>query len=324
MTVAVLVNERQELTPIMATLLLGQRAAARGWDVVYIGVEDLSWDEGLRGRGVRLRADEGPEQAVARLRSGEPSTVRLGEGDLLLLRTNPARDPERVGQHRAALHLAVLARDQGVTVLNDPESLDRVGSKLFLLELGEDVRPRQVVTSSLDDLRAFAAAEDGPTVLKPLWGTRGIGVALVPKGDDGRLAHVASELLADGPVVAQGYIPEAPEGDTRVLMLEGAPIRVDGQVAAVRRVPAAGEFRSNVHLGGKAAQAVWDERLQRVADVVGPVLADRGIFLAGLDVVGSRVVEVNVFAPGGFLNAAQFNGVDFLQPVLDALEARRG
>jgi len=321
--VVVLVNEVPELTPIMATTLIGL-GCARRWPTWFVGVSDVAWVGGrLVGRGVRA-ADEPSTAFVARAPGAEQARVELGSGDLLLLRTNPARDPDRAMEHKAALHLAVMARDQGVTVLNDPESLERVGSKLFLLELGEDVRPRQVVSASLADLRAFADAEDGPVVLKPLWGTRGIGVVKVDAGDAAGLEAAAGELLADGHVVAQEYLPEAPAGDVRVLMLEGAPITVDGHRAAVRRVPAPGEFRSNVHLGGTPAPAAWSEALETVSGKVGPELARRGIFLAGLDVVGRKVVEVNVFAPGGFQNAGQQAGVDFLEPVLDALERRLG
>jgi glutathione synthase len=248
--------------------------------------------------------------------------VALLPGDLLMLRTNPARDPDRLGFHRACFAFARMARDQGVTVLNDPDAIERAGSKLYLLELPQEIRPRQLVTARFDELLAFARAEPGPVVLKPLWGTRGDGVVLVARGDEAALRTEAETLIASGPLVAQEYLHAAPQGDTRVLMLDGEVITIEGKRCAVRRVPQPGEFRSNVHLGAEPAPAVWSEGLDRVARTVGPYLKATGVFLAGIDVVGEHLVEVNSYAPGGFMNAEAQEGVDFLGAVLDAALAR--
>lgn len=326
MRIAILVNDPFELTSIMTTTLFACRMAARGHTTLMVGVEGFCWGakDGPVVRGLAVPNASGPVHALRRMRECAEVEFDLRPGDVLLLRTNPARDPRRAEIHRATLGLARIARRRGVIVLNDPDCIERVGNKLYLLELPGSVRPRQVVSSALRELLAFAHAEPGPVVLKPLWGTRGDGVSKVDVRSEGTdlLVQRAIGLLDSGPVVAQEYLEDAPAGDTRVLVLEGEVIEVDGRVAAVRRVPQPGEFRSNVHLGASAAAGQWTPRLASVIETVGGHLRDAGVFLAGVDVVGHKVVEVNAYAPGGFMNAEQFEGADFIGAVLDAIQER--
>lgn len=323
MTLLVLVNDVAEQKATMASWLLSWRAMRRGTRALLCGVRELSWtDDGLRALAAPVRGGDDSGRALAATKSGRRETVLLEAGDVLLLRTNPARDPDRAGHHLAAFGMARLALRSGVIVLNEPDAIERVGHKLFLAELPDHVRPRQLVTSRWPELLAFAQDEDAPVVIKPLYGTRGDGVAKVDVRSQGRerLLDMASELLSQGPVVVQEYLPAALRGDTRVLMLEGRALVVDGRKAAVRRVPQAGEFRSNVHLGASAAAGEWTEEIAMAVEAVGPVLRKAGVFLAGLDVVGDKVVEVNAYAPGGFGDAEAFEGVDFLGAVLDCVE----
>lgn len=327
MRLVVLGNDVAELKASMATWLIAWTSARRGIPTTLAGIEHLSWGAGgLRVHGPRVTQQADSAAALGATKRSTPGTLELGRGDVLLLRTNPARDPDRAGHHRAALGLARIARDRGVTVLNDPDVIERAGSKLYLHELPPEIRPRQLVTSRWAELLAFAHSEPGPVVLKPLWGTRGEGVSKVDLHTEPpeALLGVAEPLLAIGPVVAQEYLVAAPKGDTRVLMLDGEVIEVRGKRAAVRRVPKPGEFRSNVHLGASAAPAIWDAGLERVVRIAGPVLRDSGVFLAGMDVVGEHIVEVNTYAPGGFQNAEIHEGVDFLGAVIDAVIAKVG
>ena len=327
MRIAILVNDPGELTPVMTTTLLGWELARRGHTCLFVGVERLSWGaNGPRVRGNVLPASGTAEQALDRSLDATEVVFDLRPGDVLLLRTNAARDPERSALHRAAYAMARIASDQGVVVLNHPDAIERVGTKLYLLELPERIRPRQVVSAELRELLAFAQREPGPIVMKPLWGTRGDGVYKVDVRSEGAeaLVEVAVALLDSGPVVAQEYLVDAPAGDTRVLILDGAVINVGGHRAAVRRVPQPGEFRSNVHLGASPAAAVWTPELAEAVATVGSWLMAAGVFLAGADVVGGKLVEVNVAAPGGVMNAEQFEQVDFLGAICDAIERKVG
>ena len=124
--------------------------------------------------------------------------------------------------------------------------------------------------------------------------------------------------------MAQGFVPEAVDGDVRVLLVNGAPLMVDGAFAAVRRRPPKGDFRSNVFRGGAAERVTEIPGVEAIAAAVAPQLAADGLFFVGLDLIGSKVVEVNVFSPGGLGDAERFSGVDFTTPLLDAFEVAAG
>ena len=126
----------------------------------------------------------------------------------------------------------------------------------------------------------------------------------------------------DGYVVAQEYLPAASEGDMRLFLMDGRPLEVDGHYAAFRRVPPEGDGRSNMSAGGTSAPAEVDDTVLALAEAVGPKLVEDGMFLAGIDIVGDKLMEVNVFSPGGLGSAGEFGGVDFAAGVIDALAAK--
>jgi len=326
MHVAFLVNGIEDLSPTRATTRLLHGAAQRGLAVVVGGVQDLSLrPDGrvvLHGRTVVPQDDDAA--SVTAIQLAAPAAVPLGLGDVLMMRTNPPRDPGREPWHAAALDLARIARDEGVVVLNGPDVLARASSKLDLVGLPARLRPATALCSGRGELSRLLDQWGGRAVLKPLRGTRGSGVMRVAKtpGDGWSSLADAMPILSHGPLLAQSYIPEAPDGDVRILILEGRVLRVDGVAAAVRRKPQNGEWRSNVHLGGVAAPANWTPELARVADDTARELRGQGVFFAGIDVVGSRVVEVNVFSPGGLGNIEASTGRDFTRCVLDAMQAR--
>ena len=126
----------------------------------------------------------------------------------------------------------------------------------------------------------------------------------------------------DGFVIAQEYLPAAAEGDTRLFMMNGRPLRVKGKYAAFRRVRTGGDMRSNIHAGGKLAAAVIDDQALHLAEIVRPKLVQDGMFLIGLDIVGDKLMEINVFSPGGLGSAQKFTKVNFCRDVIGALERK--
>jgi glutathione synthase len=240
--------------------------------------------------------------------------------DAVFVRTNPARAAQP-GINDAALGLLALARDRGVVVVNDPDALRTWGSKLSLALVPPQWRPETLITRDPAAIRAFVAERPGGAVVKPLQGTRGQDVFFL-RVDDPNLNAIVSAACRDAWVVAQSYVPEAPEGDTRLVLIDGEPLRIGDHVAAIRRVPGPGDFRSNVHVGARPEPGLFDDRLARIAADVGRELVARHIFLAGLDVIGGKVVEVNVHATGGLFDANRFAGVDFTEAIVDALAAR--
>jgi glutathione synthase len=254
-----------------------------------------------------------------RLVLGAAAPAPLTPAEIVLIRTNPGRDTARGWMHEIVLRMLVMAQKQGVPVVNDPSGLLLASSKLYLSVVPQQYRPLTLISRDRTELRAFFS-EVGRGVLKPLTGSHGRDVFLIDEGTRGNLNQIIEVLTRDGFAMAQSFIPEAPQGDTRLLLLNGVPLTVDGRVAAVRRVPGTGDFRSNVSAGGSAAAGQMTPALSAIAAAVGPRLAADGILLAGLDVIGGSVVEVNTFSPGGLPDAGEFCGVDFLSPVLDAIE----
>ncbi|MBH23032.1 MAG: hypothetical protein CMH57_00965 [Myxococcales bacterium] len=323
MKFTVLVNDVQELEASQTTTMLIAEAATRGHEVHVASVAHLGLSPADRviGLGHRVAPADDRAALLAALKAADAEPIDLSACDVLLLRTNPARDAGRGWAHGAALALARFARDHGVAVFNDPDGLQRADSKLYLSNVPARFRPRTLITTDLDAILAFLDTVDGPAVLKPLQGTWGRDVFKIGPGRE-NIRQIIDVLSRQGYVIAQEFIPEATSGDCRLILLDGQLIEVDGHAAAVQRVPGAGDFRSNIHAGGRATPAVITDAMREVIAAVGPKLRDDGILLAGLDFIGGKLVEINAFATGGFLDAERFTGVRFTPHVLDHIERR--
>lgn len=318
------INEISTLSPSQTTAQLILGLARRGHAVGVFGVDGVSIDpSGQVQLAVRQAATAPSIAAMCAALAQAPEEPRaVSSADAIWLRTNPGRY-SRPDVHGAALAILEIAADRGVAVLNHPLGLHRAETKLYLHHLPESVRPPTLVAQRPGQLRAFVEAAAGPVVLKPLMGTRGTDVFRVRAGAD-NLAQIIDVLCRQGPVMAQGYVPEAVDGDVRVLLVNGAPLKADGAFAAVRRRPPKGDFRSNVFRGGAAERVTEIPGVEAIAAAVAPQLAADGLFFVGLDLIGSKVVEVNVFSPGGLGDAERFGGVDFMTPLLDAFEVAAG
>lgn len=325
MTITFLVNDAADLEPGQTTTMLIRRAVEAGHAVQVVGVADLAASpEGAVRADVRRVDDPAAshEVLVEDIAAAQREPAVLDEADVLFIRTNPARDAGRAWAHDGALALAYLLETRGVHVVNRPEGLRRAASKLYLHHLPESVRPKTLVSADRAALLHFVRGLDGPAVLKPLQGTRGTDVFFVRSPKDKNVRPILDALLRGGFVMAQAFVPEATEGDTRLVVMDGALLEVDGRAAAIRRVPAGDDFRSNIHAGGHAELGVVTEAMRDVVAQVGPQLTHDGIWLAGLDFIGGRIVEVNVFSTGGLRDAERFTGADFTGAVLAALEQR--
>ena len=159
-------------------------------------------------------------------------------------------------------------------------------------------------------------------MLKPLQGSGGTGVFLIDRKESPNLNQIIEAIARDGYVVAQEYLPEAEEGDIRMFIMNGHPLKVDGAYAAFRRRNDTDDMRSNMKAGGSAlAVDVTDEMLHMV-DIIRPKLVADGMFLVGLDIVGSKLMEVNVFTPGGLGSCQALYDVDFAPAVIADLERK--
>ena len=325
MLTTIIVNSAAEIEPKQTTLNLIRVAAERGYTVWVAGVGDLSCPaDGQVMAYVRQLTQthyDSYHTLLDEIRTVEPLFRPLSESDVVLMRTNPARDKRRAPLHTAALALMRMVRDAGTVVLNDPDGLIRASSKLYLQELPAGVKPLTLVSSSQAEIIAFIEKLDGRAVLKPLQGTRGGDVFMVESAKDKNLLQIIDVILRQGLAMVQSFIPEAVNGDTRVLVMNGEILEIDGRPAAFRRIPIGSDFRSNVDVGGKTAQAVITPTMREVVAQVGPFLRRDGLFMVGLDFIGNMICEVNTYSPGGLRAAKKYEDVDFTTPVWDAVIA---
>jgi glutathione synthase len=206
----------------------------------------------------------------------------------------------------------------GVRVVNSPRGLRRAGNKALLPTLAPGDCPAQRVVSSVS-AAARAGAELGPQlVLKPVQGSRGIGVLFV----DTSVADIkplAELLLERGPLIVQRRVPGAEHGDLRVLIVNGKALRVEDRPVVIARRPASGELRSNLHQGASAQLGELGERELSLIERIAPRLVALGLSIVGADLMQGRLLELNVYAPGGVGPFESLTGIDVSSVLLRSL-----
>lgn len=285
-------------------------AQARGYRLFHYDVETLTYEAGevtAHAHPVTVRNVPGDHFTF-----GDPLRLDLGtDVDVVLMRQDPPFD---VG-YITATH--ILERLKGRTlVVNDPAAVRNAPEKVYVLDF-EQFMPPTLVTRSLDEVRRFQA-EHGAIVVKPLHGNGGKAVFLI--SEDGANLSALVELFGQiwrEPFMVQPFLPEVAEGDKRIVL-------VDGKVAgAINRKPGAGEFRSNLAVGGYAESARLTAREQEICDAMGPQLKERGLVFVGIDVIGGKwLTEINVTSPTGIVAISAFNTSDVAGMIWDAIEAR--
>ncbi len=289
-------------------LMLG--AQTRGHKLYHYLADALTWQDGRLYAG----AHEASVQAQPgdHFRLGDFTILDLGRDvDVVLMRQDPPFDLGYI----SATHL--LERIQPETlVVNNPAAVRNAPEKLWVLDFAQYMPPT-VITRSLGVAREFLA-KHGDIVVKPLHGFAGGSVFRI--GPDGRNLASLMELFNATyrePHVLQAFLPEVADGDKRIVL-------VDGEVAgAINRVPAPGDIRSNLAVGGKAAKAELTEREEEICAALGPELKRLGLLFVGIDVIGGKwLTEINVTSPTGIVAIDQFNGTDTPGLIWDAIERR--
>jgi len=329
MRIGFVVNNIHTELPNYTTTRLAMAAVNRGHEAWLIGTGDFAFDP---DDFVRARARAAPKTRYKSLQSfldelrgprGKVQRITADDLDVLMLRNDPAEDRgRRAWAQTAGIMFGRAAMRRGVIVLNDPNGLAKAMNKMYFQLFPEEVRPATLITRDREEVRLFAKESGGDIVIKPLQGSGGQGVFRIRLDDLGNLNQMVEAVSRDGYVVAQEYLPEAAEGDTRLFMMNGAPLRYKGKYAAFRRLRSGDDIRSNIHAGGKKDRAVVDDAMLRIAEIVRPKLVLDGMFLVGLDIVGDKLMEINVFSPGGLGSAQSFENVNFAQVVITALERK--
>lgn len=327
MKIAFLVNDVDTEIDEYATTRLARAAARAGHEAWYIGVGDVEFgsSDGLfaaMARPAKWTAEDTLASFMERIKASDPERIVMDDLDALFLRNESIDDlQDRPWASPMGVVFGQMLAERGVTVVNDPDTLHRATSKLYLEEFPETIRPRSLVTRNPEAIRQFVE-EVGHCVVKPLYGAKGRNVFVIEGPDETNLAQMTEAVLQDGYAIIQEFIDGAEDGDARIFLLEGRILERDGKPAAFRRVPKGNDPRANISKGGRSVPLELGEtELAIIAALRDKLVAD-GMFLVGIDVIGSQVVEINAESPGGFQSVERLYDIDIAETVIEALEHR--
>ncbi len=267
------------------TLAMMLAAQKRGWELKYFQRTDLFMRDGKASATMRdIKVQDNPEHWFD---LGTPTDQPLGDCDCILMRLDPPFNMDYV----FTTYFLQRASDDGVLVLNNPAALRDLNEKVFTAWFPHCCPPT-LITSNNDKLRGFHE-EFQDIIVKPLDGMGGSSIFRLKK-DDPNISVVLETMTDFGStqIMAQKYIPEIVKGDKRILVVGGKPVS-----HSLARMPAAGETRGNLAAGGKGIAMPLSDRDREIAETIGPVLLEKGVLFAGIDVIGDWVTEINVTSP---------------------------
>ena len=288
---------------------LAEEAQARGHDLFFYTPDHLAWDEGritARGHDLTVRRVKGDHATL-----GPEREVDLSEFDVVWLRQDPPFDMHYITTTHLLDRLA-----PRTLVVNDPFWVRNYPEKLLVLQFAE-LTPPTTIARDLATIRAFRDRH-GDVILKPLYGNGGAGVFKLASGD-GNLSslHELFVTFTREPLIVQKYLPAVSKGDKRVILVDGEP------VGAINRVPAKGETRSNMHVGGRAEKVGMTDRDLEICAAIGPLLKKHGQVFVGIDVIGDYLTEINVTSPTGIQELERFDGINVAGRIWEVIEGKR-
>lgn len=292
-----------------STFVLMLEAQARGHALWHYLPRDLALSGGrvlARANPVTVQRKQGAHWSF-----GPEEELDLGRMDVVLMRQDPPFDMAYITATHILEHI-----HPKTLVVNDPASVRNAPEKLFVTHFPE-LMPETLVTADRRQIMRFRE-KHGDIILKPLFGNGGAGVFHL-KPDDSNL-NALIEMFTERsrePLVVQKYVPEVRRGDKRIILVDGVAM------GAINRVPAAGEARSNMHVGGRPEPTTLTDREREICERIGPALKERGLIFVGIDVIGDYLTEINVTSPTGLQEIARFDGVYLERAIWDAIEARR-
>jgi glutathione synthase len=293
-----------------STFALMLEAQKRGHLLYHYTPDRLAMRDGHVGATVEpvsVRENEGDHFTL-----GPSNFVDLSTFDVVLLRQDPPFDLAYI----TTTHLLERIHPKTL-VVNDPVSVRNAPEKLLVTEFPE-LNPPTLITRDRARIAAFRQ-EHGDIIIKPLYGNGGAGVFRITGHDENLVAllEMFEGAFRGEPFVLQRYLPEVRQGDKRIILVEGEPVGI------INRVPAAGEARSNMHVGGRAEPAEMTARDREICAAIGPRLRQLGLTFVGIDVIGDYLTEINVTSPTGIREVKRFGGADIAALIWDAIEKRR-
>ena len=292
-----------------STFAMLLEAQKRGHDLFYYVPDHLTLDGGtLMARGATLTVED---KHGDHYKLSNPRKIDLGTWDVVLLRQDPPFDMNYI----TTTHL--LERIQPKTlVVNDPASVRNAPEKVWVLDF-LDLMPPTMVTRNLADVVEFRTRYKD-IIIKPLYGNGGASVFRVREDDSNLNALIEMfHIVSREPFMVQQYRPEVRAGDKRIILIDGEP------AGAINRVPADGETRSNMHVGGTPKPTELTPRDKEICARLGPELKRRGLIFTGIDVIGPYLTEINVTSPTGIRQVKAFGGADIASLIWDAIERRK-
>ncbi len=292
-----------------STFVLALEAQRRGHALFHYLPRDLAFRNGrvlARIRPLTVRRDRSDHFTL-----GTAELVDLATMDVVLMRQDPPFDMAYI----TATHLLDHIHPRTL-VVNDPTEVRNAPEKLLVTHFG-GLMPPTLITSDQRQIMDFRQ-EYRDIIVKPLFGNGGAGVFHITPGDENlnSLLEMFTQLYRE-PVMVQRYLPEVRQGDKRIILVDGVA------VGAVNRVPAKGEARSNLHVGGEARKVELTARDREICDAIGPTLSERGLVFVGIDVIGDYLTEINVTSPTGIQQIDRFDSVCIESLIWDAIETRR-
>ena len=287
---------------------LAEEAQARGHRLFYYTPDQISYQEGrviARGQELTVRREVGNHFTVGGMREQD-----LSELDVIWLRQDPPFDMSYI----TATHILEHVHPHTL-VINNPTNVRNTPEKLFVTHF-ENVMPPTLITSDEEEIFGFRK-EFKDIIVKPLFGNGGAGVFHI-KPDDENLSSLIElhKTFYREPLMIQEYVPAVRQGDKRIILIDGKP------VGAVNRVPAKGEARSNMHVGGKPMKCELTGRDREICEIIGPSLKEKGLLFVGIDVIGNYLTEINVTSPTGIQELSRFEDTNIASLIWDAIEKK--
>jgi len=293
-----------------STFALAEEAQARGHGLWHYLVQHLSFRDGkltARARRLAVRRERGNHATL-----GDFAALDLAEVDVVLMRQDPPFDMAYI----TATHLLEHVHPRTL-VVNDPGQVRNAPEKLYVTHF-PDLMPPSLITADADQVAAFRR-EHRDIIIKPLFGNGGAGVFHIRPDDENLNALI--EMFTQRsrePIIVQRYLPEVRGGDKRIIL-------IDGEIGGgLLRVPAEGEARANLHVGGKAIKTTLSRREHEICERLAPELRARGLVFVGIDVIGDYLTEINVTSPTGIQEIGRYDGVNLAGRIWDAIERRVG
>jgi len=292
-----------------SSFAMALEAQKRGHGLWHYLPSELSFRDGrviAHARPLKVQRVKG-----AHFSFGAPERLDLAGVDVVLLRQDPPFDMAYITTTHILEHI-----HPKTLVVNDPFHVRNAPEKLLVTHFPE-LMPPTLITSDRAEINAFRA-EFKDIIVKPLFGNGGAGVFHL-KPDDENLGSLMEMFTKSSrePVIVQAYLPQVRQGDKRIILVDGVA------VGAINRIPAAGEARSNMHVGGKATKTDITKAEMAICEAIGPILKERGMIFVGIDVIGDRLTEINVTSPTGIQEIDRFDGTDISALIWDAIEAKR-